>query len=60
MSKCPNCGIEYNSDEAFCPECDIEGYHFCESCGKPIKESIYSKKIGGLVCKECYQKENEL
>jgi len=55
MCICRNCNEE-SGDDHFCPECEILGFHLCESCGKSITESKYCFDIEGLVCKECQNK----
>jgi DNA-directed RNA polymerase subunit RPC12/RpoP len=58
---CSACGKEIsesdcNSFNGFCSECDSNGWHYCEDCGKPIKESKFATDIKGLVCAECEHK----
>lgn len=54
---CLRCGKESFGDN-WCNECDEQGWHWCEKCGKFIKNSFYAIDIGGLVCKECKVKYN--
>ena len=58
MTKCIICG-ENSYEENFCLNHEQEGFHICEDCGKPVKNSKYSLTIGGLVCEEC-QPNHEL